>query len=266
VQREKAVSEIAVLILSCDKYHDLWRPFFTLFFRYWPDCPYPVYLVSNYHRYPDARVKAIAVGEDRDWSSSLAIALKQIPERYVILLLEDYLLTRPVSTAMIETLAAYMRQRRAGCLRLYPCPGPDVSCPDNMEVGEILKGSAYRLSTQAAIWDKLVLLGLLRQGETPWELEGLGSKRTNALDAPFLSVKRNDDNIYPISYFCTAVVRGKWVPAAVRLCRKEDIQVDLGIRPLETRRDRLRRSRIYRMSARLHARSISIRHWGSGEK
>jgi len=260
------MSDIAVLIASCDKYYDLWQPFFTLFFRHWPDCCYPVYLVSNYRVYPDPRVKTIAVGEDTDWSSNLISALQQIPNSYVILLLEDYLLTRPVSTAMVETLAAYMRQRRAGCLRLYPCPGPDVSCPDNTEVGEILKGSAYRLSTQAAIWDKLVLLGLLRQGETPWELEVLGSKRTNALNAPFLSVKRNDNNTYPISYFCTAVVRGKWVLAAIRLCRKEDIQVDLSIRPLETRRDRLRRSRIYRIGACLHARSISIRHWGSGEK
>jgi len=37
----------SILIPSCDKYSDLWRPFFTLFWRHWPDCPFPVYLGSN---------------------------------------------------------------------------------------------------------------------------------------------------------------------------------------------------------------------------
>jgi len=155
---------------------------------------------------------------------------------------------------MIEALATYMKRRRAGCLRIYPCSGPDVSCTDNIEVGEILKGSAYRLSTEAAIWDKQVLLGLLRQGERPWELEVLGSDKTNALDVPFLSINRNDDNAYPISYFCTAVVHGKWALGAMKFCRKEGIHVDLSSRPVETWHDRFRRSKMYRMMAK----SISI--------
>jgi hypothetical protein len=258
------MSEIAVLIVSCDKYQDLWQPFFTLFFKYWPECPYPVYLLSNYSVFPDPRVKMITVGEDKDWSSGLATALQQILQPYVILLLEDYLLTRPVDTAKIQALATYIRQKKAGYLRLFPCPGPDAPCADNPDMGEILRGSPYRLSTQAAIWDRQVLSGLLREGETPGELEVFGSRRTDTLDVPFLSVKRDDSNIYPISYFCTAVVRGKWVPAAVRLCRNEGIQVDLGIRPLETRHDRLRRYRVHRLSERVRAKCMSIiRHGGA---
>ncbi len=234
------VTDVAVLVVSCDKYKDLWMPFFSFFFKYWHDCPYPVYLSSNHSIYNDSRVKTITVGDDIDWSSGFHKILEQIPHTYVILLLEDYLLKQPVNSDRIQALTAYMKQKMAGCLRLFPCPGPNVLCNDNIEVGEILKRSDYRLSLQAAIWDRQVLLSLLREGETPWQLEVLGSKRTDALDVPFLSIWRNNSQVYPITYFCTAVVRGKWVPDAVELCKKEGIDIDLTIRPLQTWYDRLK--------------------------
>jgi hypothetical protein len=234
------VGNLAVLVSSCDKYHDLWNPFFTLFFRYWPDCPYPVYLVSNHLIYSDSRVNTIAVGDDRDWSSSLKNALLHITQPYLILLLEDYLIEERVDTEYIEALTVYMKKRKAGCLRIFPTPGPNVGCVDNHRVGEISKGSDYRLSLQAAIWDREVLLGLLRVGESPWELEILGSKRTDMLDMPFLSVERNRQGVYPITYFCTAVLRGKWMPDAVKLCKKNGINIDLRARSQRGVNDRFR--------------------------
>ena len=237
------MSEIAVLVASCDRYKDLWKPFFTLFFRYWSDCPHPVYLLSNHLSYPDSRVEMIAVGDDRDWSSNLRAALQQIPHRYVLLLLEDFFLDQPVDTAKIQALATYMEQRCAACLRLFTCPGPDIPCVDNPAVGEILRGSAYRLSMMAAIWDKKVLLQLLRDGETPWQLEIEGTQRTNILDVPFLSVKES-----AIHYFCpsgSAVCRGKWKPEAVQFCAQQGIQIDLRARPQESWVDRFLRSRTF---------------------
>lgn len=44
-------ADVAVVVASCDAYADLWEPFFRLFRRYWPDCPYPVYLGSNFRTY-----------------------------------------------------------------------------------------------------------------------------------------------------------------------------------------------------------------------
>jgi hypothetical protein len=232
------MNKTAVLISSCDRYQDLWKPFFTLFFKYWPDCPYPVYLSTNHGRYDDPRVKIIAMGDDTDWSSGFRSAMKMIPYQYVIILMEDYLLMKRVDTEKIERLITYMDKKKAGCLRLIPSPGPDLPCPDNEDVGGISKGSDYRLSLQAAIWNKNILLNLLRNGETAWELELKGTKRTNELDVPFLSVKNNP----PIHYFCTAVVKGKWVKEAVDLCRKEGIEVNLKIRPMQTTFDLMIRS------------------------
>ena len=103
---------------------------------------------------------------------------------------------------------------------------------------EISKGADYRLSLQAAVWDKQTLLELLREGESAWELELNGTKRTNDLGAPFLSVIGDSS----IPYFCTGIVKGKWVKEAVKLYETEGIEVDLTARSVQTPVDRLLRS------------------------
>lgn len=82
--------DISVLIVSCDKYSDLWKPFFTLFWRYWPNSSFKVYLGSNYLVYKDSRVKTIAIGEDKSWSQGLLDMVSRIDTPFIILMLEDF--------------------------------------------------------------------------------------------------------------------------------------------------------------------------------
>jgi hypothetical protein len=230
----------ALLVVSCDAYQDLWEPFFTLLFRYWADCPFRIYLGSNYATYPDPRVTALAIGEDRDWSSNLLQMLEMIPAGGVLLLQEDFLIDRPVQTERVTQLIDYATARQAACLRLMPIPGPDVFCADNFEVGEIGKGSAYRVSLQAAWWKKEALAAVARAGESPWQFEHQGSHRSDSLSAPFLSLREGID--FPLDYFTTAVFRGFWEPGALALCRREKIPVDLGRRGVMPLRMRMERS------------------------
>jgi hypothetical protein len=228
----------AVIVSSFDSYQDLWEPFFTLFFRYWPDCPFPVYLIANRQRYPDRRVTTLLLGEDRNWATNMRAALAMIPQPYLIYMQEDYLLERPVDTGRILRLADYMQQRRAACLRLYPSPGPDRPCADNLEVGEIDRLAPYRVCLQAALWDRQALESLLVDGESAWNMEGRGSIRSRSLAQPFLSVRRDprtgriSDPALP--YFCTGVIRGRWVRGAVALCAREGIAIDRARRAVET--------------------------------
>jgi hypothetical protein len=220
----------ALLVVSCDAYQDLWEPFFTLLFRYWTDCPFRIYLGSNYLKYPDRRVEPLAIGEDRDWSSNLLQMLELMPAGGVLLLQEDFLIDRPVQTERVTRLIEYADVKQAACLRLMPIPGPDRMCADNPDVGEIGKGADYRVSLQAAWWRKESLAAVARAGESPWQFEHLGSRRSNDLAAPFLSLREGTE--YPLDYYTTAVLRGYWEPGAVALCRREHIPVDLKRRPI----------------------------------
>ena len=43
-----ADERVTLLVPSCDRYADLWPPFFALLRRQWPDCPFPVVVGSNH--------------------------------------------------------------------------------------------------------------------------------------------------------------------------------------------------------------------------
>jgi hypothetical protein len=223
-------SGAGVLVVSCDQYSDVWGPFFTLFWRYWPDCPYPVYLGANFRTSTDPRVQSILVGPDLGWSHNLLKMLNTLPHSELVLLQEDFLLSAPVDTPRLRELIAYAEQRGVACLRLMPIPGPGRGCEDREDLGELLKGSEYRVSLQASWWNKRVLTCLVREGETAGQFEVRGSMRSADLPEPFLSLREGIG--YPLNYFTTAVVRGRWEPAAVKFCRREGIPVDLRARPI----------------------------------
>lgn len=215
--------EVAVLVASSDGYRDLWQPFFALFRRYWPDCPYPVYLGSNTLRSDEDGVQTLAVGSESNWTRSFEAMLAAVPATYVIVLLEDYLLTDPVRTERVRALVRLLAERDGACLRLIAVPGAPEPGPDDPRIGELPRGTPYRLSLQAAIWNRETLLALLEPDESPWELELLGSARTDELPQPFLSVVQGEPPELP--YFCTAVVRGVWLRDALSLLRREGIRV-----------------------------------------
>ncbi len=222
-------SEVSVLICSCDRYEDVWRPFFTLLFRYWTDCPWPIYLITNQKQYPDDRVQSLRIGPDHDWSSVFVQALERVPSSRVLVMMEDYLLSGPVDTGRIQRLDNYMVKHNAACMRLRPEPGPDAQCVDDPEIGEISPGQDFRVCLQAAIWDRQVLIQLARPGESAWAFEIVGTQRSLILDRSFYSVM-GAPHRSPLPYYCTGVVRGKWMPGAVRLCQKEGIPIDLNSR------------------------------------
>jgi hypothetical protein len=230
----------AVLVSSCDAYRDLWPPFFELLFRHWPAVPTPVHLGCEQAGFADPRVECLALPPG-NWSTRLAAMLERVPADYVLLLLEDYLLRGPARAEAIHRLAGEMEARGADCLRLYPCPGPDDD--GDGEIGVIARGAPFRVSLQAALWRRSALAALLVPGESPWEFERAGSRRSDASGGAFLSVRRGRE---PIDYFCTAVRRGRWLRDGVRFARGQGVVPDLAARPPESLAAYLRRRLVTR--------------------
>ena len=222
--------DVSAVVVSHDRFADVWPGFFALLFRFWPDRPYPLYLISNYITFPDERVFPLQVGADLSWSQTLMRGLERITSRHVLIILEDFYLTAPVDTASIRRLHNVMVDTGAAYLRLMANPKPDRPHPKFRNVGFIDKGAPYRTSLQIAFWDRQTLLDLLRAGETPWDFEIKGSRRSDDLSDPFLSIY---DGMPSISYLQT-VLRGKWLPHAIRHFTPLGIAFDTASRPVES--------------------------------
>lgn len=223
---EDSHADVSVVVVSYDGFADVWPGFFKLLFRFWPDRPYPLYLISNRLTFADERVTPLLVGDDRSWSQTLAAGLQRISTRYVLLTLEDFYLTAPVDTAYLGRLHQVMVDSGAAYLRIMANPKPDIPFPDRSDLGFISSGAPYRTSTQMAFWDRDALLGLLREEESAWDFELKGSRRSDKLSAPFLSISTSSS---PIIYR-HVVYRGKWLPEAIRYFEPLGLSFDLSKR------------------------------------
>lgn len=215
------MSQPAVLVISCDKYSDMWSPFFRLFRLRWPDCPYPVFLGTNYKTFEFEGVISIQVGEDRTWAENLHRMLDAIDATRIIMFLEDFLMIREVNTDVVRNMLDLAERNSVGCLRLHPHPRPTKRLHGFEGIGEIQRGDDWRVSTQTAIWDVKLLRSLAWPGLSAWEFETIGSLVSDTMPDKFWSVYE------PVVDYRNGVVLGRWVPEGLEVCRQAGMEVDL---------------------------------------
>ncbi|MFM6956507.1 MAG: hypothetical protein ACKOX1_08170 [Ignavibacteria bacterium] len=208
----------AVLIVSCDKYKDLWGPCITLFRRFWNDCPYPVYLLSNTVQADFPNVTSILTGDDLSWSDNLQFALHTIQSEYVLLYIEDLFLVNPVESQSIHSLIERCIYEQWNYLRLNPTPKGDILI--DTHISEISPGSVYRSSVVFSVWRSETLQRILKSGESAWDFEEIGTERTDAFPLFFAS----NQELIP-AY--NTVIKGVWELDALKKIQSLGINPDL---------------------------------------
>ena len=138
------MNDLAILVLSCDKYSGLWDLFFSRFHKFWSDCKLPLYLLSNHKIYKSKKVVTICAGEDKDWSSNLINALSKIDAENILIMIEDAPLDGVVSD--LDFLALYNRftAESMNYLNLKALPLPPKGA--DPQLGIIPHGAHYRAS------------------------------------------------------------------------------------------------------------------------
>jgi len=168
--------KVAIIVLSCDKYSDLWDPFFNLFFSNWPMCPYSVYLFSNEIDYKRKKVTTILSGKDFDWTRSVRKCIEQISCEYLFFFLEDAFIISKVDSIAVEEIVNNAILEDVNYVRLRPSPPPDRTYND--DYGLIARDAMYRTSLFASIWKRDVFLDILQDGESAWAFEIQGTERS----------------------------------------------------------------------------------------
>ena len=214
---DSRVNDTAVLVMSCKKFAQVWDPFFILFKRYWPDCPYRIYFCTDSGQYPG--VETIEIGRDLGWADNCKYALERINAKRILLFQEDFLLNDRVDSVKVRKYVEHAHAFEVGCLRLMPCPGASAVWHATDELGVISPTDDYRLSMQLALWKKELLQALLISGESPWQIEIEGTKRAALRPDIFLSTW----SVCPVPYYVTAVVKGEWQDDALKLLDREGI-------------------------------------------
>ena len=165
----------AVVISTCDLYSDCWEPLLLSFSQQWPDCPYPIYMITNNMDVKDSRVITIKVGEHKGWGSNTKKALPQIDCDYLLYLQEDFFLVDKVNTEGVKENFDFCENNQVDYLRVmepfkdkFPFQGSQNYCED----AEItLKFHKRALNLMAVIWKKSALMTMCVEGWTGWDYE-----------------------------------------------------------------------------------------------
>lgn len=237
---QEFTGSVAVLVSSCDRFFDAWRPFHAFLQKFWGDCPLEIFLLSNRLKVRSPQLRSLAVGEDRGWSSNLLLALERIPHPYILYFQEDYFLTAPVARAQLAQDFSHVLHSGADslCFRARSEPDPGFE-PQNDRFGLVPLASDGRTRCQVTLWKKSALKSILRPDESAWDFEARGSSRTQEMQ--ILSYTRRSNT--PIPYLMSAISRGLWMPEAIALCRQHQVTIDPFFRPIFSGKPWLRRIR-----------------------
>ena len=221
--------DCAVLVCSCDKYQDTWIPFFTLFNKYWKDCPYPVYLNTETKIYKDKSINITTLNSNPKWSWSkrLKSCLKRIDSRFVILILDDFFFLSDVRQNIVADCVQWMKTGDIAsiCFEKYGVLKHSEIPVHNYFV-QRERGARYTFTLQIGIWKKEILAKCLRNFESPWEFEEIGNIRSFIIREKFFVQIRNSISVFDYNVERKTgygLYRGKWLKSNVELFSRENI-------------------------------------------
>lgn len=233
------IDSTALIILSCDKYSDIWPIYFDCFFKNWPDCPFPIYLTTNLKKYDDQRVISLTSDFDKDWSSCIKSSLGKIKTDRYFFLIDDAFLISPVNTKKIIEIHDWFIKNDASFLRILPLPQAE-----HKEIIEKIREDHFnRVGLMSSIWKKNIFLDLLKDGESAQQFEIIGSSRAAKLPSFYCMPEQQ-------IRFLHGIKKGKWYRSAVRELKKMGYRADLSARPQLPRFQHLRHI-IFKIEARI---------------
>jgi hypothetical protein len=209
------MSNVSVIVLSSDKYSDYWSFFFRLKKKYWPECPYPTYLVTEKKKTKNAMTINV---RSPIWTKRFRDALEQIKEDYVILMLEDYFIRDYVNQKRISEVVNLIINNpniivfnfEQNYRQAENCNIPGWKRQRNKQV--------YLNSTQPSLWNKQLLIERLEYDQDPWEWE------LTVVDSPYDHLINTDTMIIDTGYRYGrpfGVMKGKMTDECIRFLLSE---------------------------------------------
>lgn len=204
-----------LLVLSCDAYEDTHKIFFNLKKKYWKECTYDTYLLTETIDSPYAKT----IKKQGEWTKRVREALQELSSDYVIIMLDDFF------------IRDYVKQDKINEIKFN-----DNTAVYNFEVDYNNRGKGFRLrknkeryllSCQPSIWNRIKLIELLQGDMNPWQWE------LQTLDSQYEFYINTEELIIDIGYYNYqqwSITQGKWCKEIVPFFEKENIKVDYSIR------------------------------------
>lgn len=231
--------KMSILVLSCDKYQDAWDGFFDTKERFWPDCNFKTYLVTNHLPYNRDGVTTLDEG-DADWSTRFRNAVIKANTPYIAVFLEDSFISERIDNQLINDLVDFAEEHKVSWLNLEDAFGyrqrkvvEKEYYADHLFI--IPKHLKYAVDTCAAVWDKDYLIETIGPEDYgAWKFEiDLCKKAASeeGITGLLLCDDRRPFNVTkePI------IIQGKYYRPGLKLFKEKGYIIKTGNRPIMSR-------------------------------
>ena len=222
-----ACPSVAAFICSADTRRDVLDRTLLSVMKFWPNCPYPLYVGLNTAGQPlPTGVPVLA--RPSEWHSEFALQLAQMQDQYVIVILDDFLLCVPVDQGRVSKLVNITVTLNLDYLRLVPLGRSLLARVIGKRHSQVAQGveqlqlsHPFYSALQIAIWRKGYLESRLVTPKSIWDFEH--ESRSSSVHCAITRA--------PPFRYRHLVERGLWLPYARSLLRQVGLPSELGDRP-----------------------------------
>lgn len=213
-----------IVVMSCDKNQDLWKPFYLCMEKYWKNHPEIIYSTESIENpYYKTICKNIPVEK---WTKRVYETIKDLSCKHILLMVDDLFIRDYVNNDLITLLSYFVNGDFASLNMEKTFDNLDTQINELMLVRNP-KGK-FRLSCMCQLWRKSAMLDLFNCELNPWEMEKKGDpkqyKYLISKNGDFIKFGRKEGT------WVFGVVKGKWSQENKEFFDKEGIEIDYSIR------------------------------------
>lgn len=221
--------KMSIFVLSCDKYEDVWDNFFAIKDKFWPDCNFKWYLVTESKQYH--RKDVTTINASGNWSTRYRKAVEFVDTPYICSFLDDYFIVSPVDNQRINNLVDFLTIHKVSYLNLDDGFNHIQKTPNLQHFSEdivvIPAHMKYGVDTAGAIWDRNYLLEKLGNGDySAWQFEldrCIEADSEAGLNGTLLLDQKQSLNISKIP----VIIQGAYYPPALEDFKKRGVIIDV---------------------------------------
>ena len=212
---------MVILVLSCDKNEDIFKPFYHCMEKYYPTHPiifYATETINNPYYFTINKNYPL-----NQWTRRIRETLSEIEDDQILLMVDDCFIRKPVDTKRIEYISHYLNNDNN--IAMFNFEKSFDSKDEETEIKGFKKrshGSDYELSLLCGLWNKKKLMQVLSKDSDPWTVEY--NQNTYNYDYYINSEDYIIDWGY-ITWKPAGLYKGKWCKEIIPFFEKEGIKI-----------------------------------------
>ena len=211
-----------IIVMSCDKNEDTFKPFRWCMEEYYPNHPEIIYFTESIN---NPFYKTISIPHElEEWTTAVREFLMWIDDDVVLFMIDDLFIRKPVDEQRIKKAKLILDlEPNLACLN-FEKSWDSKDYPTMFEGWKRrLKGSEYEVSLMCGLWDKEKLSNVLDRDCNPWTIEL--EQDSKGYDYYINSGEYIIDWGYSYGVPCN-ITKGKWTRECIEFLKSKGFNLD----------------------------------------